>query len=68
MSGAAAIEVDLDFVAGDGNAGWAAVEGDADASSVGFSPGGDAEETAKGVAGAHAEGEGCGGGERDQEG
>mmetsp|Transcript_5714 Transcript_5714/g.12227 ORF Transcript_5714/g.12227 Transcript_5714/m.12227 type:complete len:284 (+) Transcript_5714:606-1457(+) len=68
LSGAATIEIDLDFVAGDGDAGWTAVEGDADASSVGFAPGGDAEETAEGVAGAHAEGEGCSGGERGEEG
>mmetsp|Transcript_20326 Transcript_20326/g.30513 ORF Transcript_20326/g.30513 Transcript_20326/m.30513 type:complete len:337 (-) Transcript_20326:413-1423(-) len=55
LARAASVEVDLDFVAGEFYAGWAAVECDAYAASVGFAPGGDAEYAAEGVAGSHLE-------------
>mmetsp|Transcript_36439 Transcript_36439/g.87879 ORF Transcript_36439/g.87879 Transcript_36439/m.87879 type:complete len:337 (-) Transcript_36439:101-1111(-) len=67
LAGPPAIEVYLDLVAGYGDAGRTAVEGHADAAAVGFSPRGDAEDAAEGVARAHGEAEGSGGGGRGQE-
>lgn len=62
MAGTATIEVDLDFVAGERDARGTPVECDAYAASVGFSPGGDAEEFAVGGSGGHVEGGGAVGG------
>ena len=47
LAGAAAVEVGLDVRLRQGDARRAAVEDDADAASVGFAPGGDAEKAAK---------------------
>lgn len=45
-----AVQIDLDLVVSDGNPRWTAVERDAYAASIKFSPGGYAEDAAEGVA------------------
>lgn len=56
LAGTSSIQIDLDFVAAERDAGGTSVECDAHASAVGFAPGGDAEEAAEGGAGGHEEG------------
>ena len=46
LAGAAAVEVELDVFCGEGESGWAAVDDDADATAVAFTPCGNSEELA----------------------